>query len=470
MGKFELLTGKLEYKGIEFIFVFNKRELRLIPPADKVQDVFSWFTKLVGNGAYITNNPVYIEENYLKGYCNELNQRIIFFAKNCRIHRFNLGQSLKIDIETYSIQKYDGKENEINRLDFYSDEINYIFFFLVSLEYPEWLENGNISVKVKEFEKTTSVPKDFFVDSKRVKIFFSIFRGTSKQIGHAPLELRSSMIFEFDNTTDYSFILLLINIAKEFIQFLCYRKDIVFDNINMLSLCQDGKYMKVGTLYENDDFIDKEEKIFSRCINYKCIQGYEGKILNDIAEKKLYLRHIPISYKSGCFIDSARFIIIVTAFEWTFKQLYKEGVPKKDKTIKAENEVEIEVGKLRDEATGKKKDIYKFLYKLVRSTNLSTKIIQVGKDYSKILNNFGNWLYSKNEETLNYKKTGERLAEQRNHFAHGALDEEFIELSLLDLVFLEYIIYALQLKNYNIEDKKIKDAIKNLFGVPIASD
>ena len=94
----------------------------------------------------------------------------------------------------------------------------------------------------------------------------------------------------------------------------------------------------------------------------------------------------------------------------------------------------------------------------------------MGKDYSKILNNFGNWLYSKNEETLNYKKTGERLAEQRNHFAHGALDEEFIELSLLDLVFLEYIIYALQLKNYNIEDKKIKDAIKNLFGVPIASD
>lgn len=106
MGKFELLTGKLEYKGIEFIFVFNKRELRLIPPADKVQDVFSWFTKLVGNGAYITNNPVYIEENYLKGYCNELNQRIIFFAKNCRIHRFNLGQSTCRFFKFFNLYRY----------------------------------------------------------------------------------------------------------------------------------------------------------------------------------------------------------------------------------------------------------------------------------------------------------------------------------------------------------------------------
>lgn len=327
-----------------------------------------------------------------------------------------------------------------------------------------------MSVRVKEFGETTSKPKEFFVNGKRVQVFFNIFRKISKQLGDVPLELKSSIIFEFEDTTDYIFILRLSHIAKEFIQFLCYRRDILIYNVDLFSMCQDGKYKKIGTLYENEDSINNEEKNFSRCINFECIHGFENKILNDIAEEKLYLRHIPSSYKSGRFIDSARFIMIVSAFEWIFELLYKDGIPKDDKRIKAENEVETEISELRNKATGKKKGIYKFLLKLVRTPNLSSKIIQVEKDYPEILNTFGNWLYSKNGETLNYSEIGDRLANQRNHFAHGELDKKFINLSLLDLCFLEYIVYALQLKYYNIDDKKIKKSIKNLFGIPIAVD
>lgn len=58
---------------------------------------------------------------------------------------------------------------------------------------------------------------------------------------------------------------------------------------------------------------------------------------------------------------------------------------------------------------------------------------------------------------------GKRLSDQRNHFAHGDLDQDFIDLSLLDLIFLEYIIYAIQLKHYNIEIPKIQNAINDLF-------
>ena len=58
---------------------------------------------------------------------------------------------------------------------------------------------------------------------------------------------------------------------------------------------------------------------------------------------------------------------------------------------------------------------------------------------------------------------GERLASQRNHYAHGDLDEDFIGDSLLDLIFLERILYAMQLKRFGISEKNIQRSINDLF-------
>lgn len=76
-------------------------------------------------------------------------------------------------------------------------------------------------------------------------------------------------------------------------------------------------------------------------------------------------------------------------------------------------------------------------------------------------------LYELNNEELNYKKMGERLSEQRNHFAHGDLDKEFIGLALLDLIFLKEIVYVMQLKRFKIPDKNIKASLNKLFNAGI---
>ena len=46
--------------------------------------------------------------------------------------------------------------------------------------------------------------------------------------------------------------------------------------------------------------------------------------------------------------------------------------------------------------------------------------------------------------------------------AIGDLDKDFIDLSLLGLIFLEYIVYALPLKRYGAIDSKIQNAINDL--------
>lgn len=61
---------------------------------------------------------------------------------------------------------------------------------------------------------------------------------------------------------------------------------------------------------------------------------------------------------------------------------------------------------------------------------------------------------------------GKRLADQRNNFAHGNLNKEFDETSVIDLIFLKYMVYAFQLARFNIGPEKIVDCIERIFRVP----
>ena len=121
-----------------------------------------------------------------------------------------------------------------------------------------------------------------------------------------------------------------------------------------------------------------------------------------------------------------------------------------------------------DETSGKQKKIYRFLKKLVKSDSLQSEIIQMGKDFSGIIGAFGDRLYRLNEQELKYAEMGQRLADQRNHFAHGDLDKDFIGLSLLDLIYLEYVVYAMQLKHYGVQNAKIQKSINELFHLSFA--
>ena len=160
--------------------------------------------------------------------------------------------------------------------------------------------------------------------------------------------------------------------------------------------------------------------------------------------------------------------MITAAFEWEFHRLYPNGIKKSEGTINAENQVIEEIEQLIDSNTGKKKSIYKQLKRLVRSNSLESEIVQFGKDFSKTIDIFGKRLYSLNHVELNYSEIGKRVSTQRNHFAHGDLDKEFIGESLCDIVYMELMIYAMQLRHLGIDNVQIQRAINDLFQQRIA--
>ncbi len=110
----------------------------------------------------------------------------------------------------------------------------------------------------------------------------------------------------------------------------------------------------------------------------------------------------------------------------------------------------------------------KHLLRLVRTDNLSSRINQIGNEYDDLVGAFGQYLYSINGAELKCSEMGKRLEKQRNNFAHGNLDQKFDGDTLNDIIYLEYLIYAMQLKRVGLSDDSIRKAINDLFKLNFA--
>lgn len=460
-------TGKLQYRDVDFSFVFDGQELRLIPPDNKKREIeLDWLMTNIGNGVYTYGNPLKMDKPFLIGKCNENGKKIIFLTQpEGNISSYN--SVLLVEVVAYIICKYD--REMFDRLSFSSAEIDCIHpvnqAYQCTMDNEGFSNTGVFSVTTLDFDSTTTEKQTFKVDDREVGVYFSVSRKLSKKIGEAPISLTSAMLFEFEQTDDYTFILRLWRIAREFLRFLCYRKNVFLPTVEIAAPYVEGKHEPFATLHIVDEIgkteLDTLRK--GRFIKQEYISGFEGKILDDIANDLLNTRHFPNTYESGRHIDASRFIMITAAFEWEFHREYPEGVPKKEATVKVEEEATEAIQKLIESSSGKLKKKYQFLRKLIKSDSLQTEIVKMGEDFDEIIGLFGRNLYKLNGESLVYSEMGERLANQRNHFAHGDLDKDFIGLSLLDLIYLEYAIYALQLKHYGINEDYIKKAINDLF-------
>lgn len=143
----------------------------------------------------------------------------------------------------------------------------------------------------------------------------------------------------------------------------------------------------------------------------------------------------------------------------------RRGVTKSDARINAENHAEEKINNLIDESSGKEKDIYRFLRKLIRNDSLKDKFKEIENDVVPSIGKIGQALYKRECIDFNFVRIGERIASQRNAFAHGNLSKSFNKDTLVDIGFLKIIVYAMQLKNIGLDDGAIRNAIEQLFGV-----
>ena len=223
-----IYTGVTKYKNIEFTFVFNGEDLRLIPTTENVRKIETeWLMTPIAKGTFIPNTDLKMEDSFLIGRCHESGKRVVFFTqKNANISSNNL--VLIVRLIGY-LECSTGKE-KFGRISFLGPEINIIHPVNQSFDFsfnPSTVSNdGVFSITTKNFDITSTTPQEFEVDEKKVSVQFSVSRKFSTKILEPPILLESSMLFEFDETDDYDFLVRLWFIAKEFVSFLCYRNNI----------------------------------------------------------------------------------------------------------------------------------------------------------------------------------------------------------------------------------------------------
>ncbi|MBP1532790.1 MAG: hypothetical protein IK999_01490 [Ruminococcus sp.] len=463
-----MLTGILKYHDEDYLFVFQEGidEMELIP-AD-TRSTIQPKTDFHLNGITADFEPMKMDAPFLIGNINENQNKIVFVTiKNSNIKQVN--NVLYVKLYAYFLLEADDN-GLIDKLTLESPEIDHIFsvnraFNFSFQDIKDFNRKGTVTIKTNDFDSTSSHPQYFKVEDKEISLSFQINRTISTAIGKPPLIINSVLCFEFEPTDDYLFIINLCHYARNFIRFLCFRKNIYFTSVDIYKPIENNKHQHFGkiSLFEDNQKSEIEPIETNRCIKYEYIMGNEGTILNDIATNQIYLRHLPKSYEDGKHIDVSSFIMITSAFEWEFSRNYPDGIIKKESTLKAEKAVSEAVSELLEKSTGKQKNIYNFLLRLVYSDPLQSKIIQFGKDYSNIIDDFGKYMYNLNQIDFNYKDIGERVSAQRNHFAHGDLHQEFINEALLDVVFLKEVVYVLQLKRYGLSDENIRRSINDVF-------
>lgn len=467
MDNLEVYTGLLFYKNIEFFYMFNGEELRLVPSSEKRDEVrYNILLKRLGDGpAYTMASPV-MEEPYLIGKCNETGRTMIFLMQRGR-KMGSYNDVLVAKVLAYIVCKIDS--HPISKIAFTCPELDYIHPVTQGvssvIDQEQFYSRGIMSVQTMDYDTTTTELKSFQVDGHKVSVRFGISRTFNLNIGHSPITLCSTMSFLFEPTEDYAFIFKLWCVAKEFLQFLCHRKNVYIPIVDLSTPTNDDNTRLFATLKIIGEHGESEIETLRdrRYIKLAYLDGTEGRILDDIASRRLYTRHIPDTYASSLIINAARFVMITAAFEWEFKRLYPDGIKKSSKTLEIEAKATDEIQKLINNSSGELKHKYKFLKRLISTNSLQAELIHTGMELGEIVDIFGKVLYSLNDTELIYAEMGKRLSEQRNNFAHGNLDIDFIENAALDLVYAERIVYAMQLKYYGVNNKSIQRAINDLF-------
>lgn len=460
-----LYTGYLYFKGDEFTFVYQDSVLALIPSKEKCEAILNKYRHMpIISGVYTQADPVEVDEPCIICECNETNSEICFILKNGSFIKYN-HNNLYLDISAVFLFK--GNRKKISRMIIKGKEIDSIFPAnqVYECSFPDEKSNGkNYGVSLTNDGFIKKEIGSFDIEENSVSFSFCNYIKLSEKEINTPFQSYSGLIIDYDETDNYLFVYDVYRVALRFINYLCYKKNTRFDSIILYK--KSGEYLEeyaklivVDYRYEKESISDRS---LAKCIKYNQIEEYIT-LVSDLANNKIFTEHHPISADGRRNYDPARFILTTSAFEWEFRKLFPNGMEKSELRQSLEKEIKTDIDKLRKVATGEKADILNSLKGIVGNHTMKEKITYTLNSLNSIIKPFADNLYQKHKEEYDYEKIAGRLTKQRNNFAHGNIDKKFIELSLLDLFLLERLVYVMQLKYYDMDDKKIQRAIADVF-------
>lgn len=402
---------------------------------------------------------------YIIGFDLVTHKKVIFIVKDFPLNT-SLGLGKVEIIEVYAYISYNIEDIiPISSIRFFGSEINYFYsnrngcvfrhnednkFYVLPIKFNENKEEFVFCYNNEDIEAEIGVKYNLRTNSTE------------------PLSLKSCFILSFDKTTSIDKILDLHRIMLLFFYFICYRKNISLEDMELYGVDDvTGANLPVATMHYNYVYDSYEDGIVAQEMpDYYMMKSHIADIFNEIVSGKLYTQHIPLNYKDGTIITPARFVLTTAAFEWNVRQLYNISISEKQKKVKQDILSAIENVPNTLEYNGDLKKKFKSFEKFINNydSGLSDKITHVLNDLDNVLKIFISDLYKRNNKELSsYPSMGERLQTQRNNYAHGNIDKEMNFDVILDIIVLEWVNHSIILKKVGYEEKEITKIINAIF-------
>lgn len=260
------------------------------------------------------------------------------------------------------------------------------------------------------------------------------------------LELKSERKFDINSMKDSYWL------VKKYLTFLFQKTSVPIDDI----------YLRAGEKNIGQLFIERLEKSkisFAgiRCIQINTLSGRNNCLLQLLADKKLYLRHVPMFKDEEKRYTPGRFLMALVGLENTL-DLMDIHVIHNDKHLAAINNAENKLGKLVNESTGDEKRIYKrFLYQLEKNENFESRIlVSLNEDKDYIINFFTLDILGDNPSIA------KDLSDVRNDLAHGNLNADLGLKADYQMHFLMLYILYLQLKMIGFDKKEASQIVPQI--------
>lgn len=447
-----MFTGITEYQGKKYNFIIEEDTLK-IESADG--DGFFWMDALENEKRELTEREFRCECFFSGEILIALTQSKYYtFTNNTMV------------IKLRAVIVFRSEVSPIYRMVFYSPELDSILETRKAFDTIEYSTDGSIRMSIKPSADTTLIDGKFVLMDSEIEIQFAIARAVSFGSSSQPVELHGIMIFKFDAQDSIEMFVKLSEYAKMFLSFLCYRNNTSFKKISLQKKNENGQFLECGEcVVFGSGEIENSTLIAERRIPYSYIGDKACRIFQDIIQGTLYLRHVPYSYRDSRKITPARFVLIMAAFDWEFRKMYPNGLPKSSEREAAERIAKDALSELVESSSGKLKTIYKYLLDRIQDTSMQMKIAHTCNEFSAIACILGKQLYRSENGDQDFILISERLGKQRNNFAHGNIQDPISDHAILDFLFLERIMYAMQLNRYIKEETLIINAISELFNL-----
>ena len=312
----------------------------------------------------------------------------------------------------------------ISQINIAADELNYIY---PPSQMYSYTRNDKGMISTMNFTSPRqSFEWKFTLDKKEITVssgFSHNYRWDA-----TPVQIQSMLYFDFEPTEDYEFVIHVFDIGQRLLQYLCYRQNINCIGADIYVLDENDKHIKIGIFNAKwmcDQTPETEKRILEKSISFSLVGDAMERLLQRLADRTLYYRHIPDNSKDERRITPARSIMLTAAFEWEYKQNYCGG--------------------------NKPKGVFK------------DRLIKALNDYSDCIALFAQRVFSLNNKVYSVDVVAERIKDARNDFAHGDIKIDYDLETLLGLAILPYLIYAMQLRAAGADSDAIKKSINNLF-------